>query len=372
MLDIKPLSDPAFHGSFRKKKEEVSLTEFNRSWLDRLHTQLLELNPKGSEVEFSIRLAIDAEIERNTHSPLVDHPFDPRSSVFALQAHRGAKSEDRNHSLYLLAEVPVNPETDTRKIHRLTESFHDLDPAADPALQVIGTHPADNDKPNVRIYQDYTAAWQSTNTLATALRDSRLRSSSLQRYHVQLALLIAFSFAILPCTYMSREAFPQAGDYVYYDQLDEATTSSNGEANSSGHLPSAGEDELTVAEELLSPWYRFHLGSRPRQLGTKALGKRPGVIPTQQNPIVALGILLSQIGLWEFFPASGGITQMRQLALEKSHELMRLSGVEFEEITRRCLNWKEYGENEKRNNAQEMLQMVFLRLSAHNRAIQRL
>jgi hypothetical protein len=63
---------------------------------------------------------------------------------------------------------------------------------------------------------------------------------------------------------------------------------------------------------------------------------------------------------------------MRKVALEKSHDLIRLAGVEFEEITRRCLDWKEYGENQKRNNVQEMLQMVFLRLSEHNRALQRL
>ena len=374
MLDIKPLSDPVFHGPVKNNVEDISLAEFNRTCLDKLHTHLLELNPRGNEVDFSIRLAIDANAERTTYSPLVDQNFDPQSSVFALQAHCGPTKQDRDQSLYLLAELPVKEEQNPTKICALAQSFHQIDPIADPAIKVIGIHPADGPHQNLRIYQDCTAAWKSTKSLSAALKDSKLRSSTLQRYHVQLALLVAFSFAILPCTYEGKEAFPQACDFVYYDQLDEhnATMVNENGTAANDQAFHHNEDEFSAAEDLLSPWYRFYLGSRPRVFGTKALGKRPGVFPIQQNPVVALGILLSQIGLWESLPVNGGITQMRKVALEKSHDLIRFAGVEFEDITRRCLDWKECGENYKRNNAQEMLQEVFSRLSEHNRALQRL
>jgi hypothetical protein len=370
LLRIKSHSDPTFQASPRKGRQD-RVTESTRSWLERLHGQLISMNPRGNEVEFSIRLALDELVERTTYSDLIDRPFDPKSSVFALQAHSGSSEVDRNKSLYLLAEVPVTLEETSTKIEKLTESFLDIDPTADPAIKVIGTHPAEITEPNLRLYQDCTAEWTRIKTLSEALRNEKLQSAHFQRYHVQLALLIAFSFAILPCTYEGKGSYPMASDYVYYDQLEEPAADIDSQEHDSRDTQNH-ENDTTTAEHLLSPWYHFNLGSRPRGLSTKGLGKRPGVLPTTHNPLVALGILLTQIGLWQPLTTSGGITQMRNEVLEKSHDLIRLSGVEFEEVTRRCLDWKEYGEDEKQNDVQEMLQVVFERLEEHSRALQRL
>jgi len=94
----------------------------------------------------------------------------------------------------------------------------------------------------------------------------------------------------------------------------------------------SGIEPEAAFQELQSPYLSFYFGSR-RVTSTKALWKRPGFTAVVHNPVVALGLLLYQICSWRYLPP-GNIVQMRRDALDRSHDLIRLSGVELADITR--------------------------------------
>jgi hypothetical protein len=179
-----------------------------------------------------------------------------------------------------------------------------------------------------------------------------------QKHYIQLGLFMAFSYAVLPFTFKGKTKFPQTSNYIYYDQVSDEPAESNTEGSDTDATSEAedddtrtnrpdSEDRRSVSDpsieegfqELQSPYINFSFGSRPVNISTKALGKRPGFTPPANNALVSLGLLLYQIGSWKLMP-SGDIIQMRRDALDRSHDLIRLSGVEFADITRACLNGK--------------------------------
>ena len=69
---------------------------------------------------------------------------------------------------------------------------------------------------------------------------------------------------------------------------------------------------------------------------------------------------------------SGDIVQMRRDALDRTHDLIRLSGVEFADITRACLNWKESTAGGRRGDVDDMLVRIYARLEEYNKGLQEL
>lgn len=68
---------------------------------------------------------------------------------------------------------------------------------------------------------------------------------------------------------------------------------------------------------------------------------------------------------------SGDIVQMRRDALDRTNDLIRLSGVEFADITRACLNWKEVSVG-GRGDIDKMSIRIYARLEEYNKGLQEL
>jgi hypothetical protein len=360
-----------------------------RASLEKLHQDLLAANPNGREVEYCLKLALDG-IDKESYADYVDVEFDSSSAVYSLQAHM--KKKHSNNSYYLLAETAIGDETRVPVIGNVVTAVNEIDPDADPPLQCLGENTSqEGDNPKLRIYQDKTSHWTRIQTLAKALQDQSLQDICFQKHYIQLGLFMAFSYAVLPFTFKGKTKFPQTSNYIYYDQVsDEPSESSMAEKStdatseaedddSKTHRPDSSDrrsisDPSSIGErfqDLQSPYINFSFGSRPANISTKALGKRPGFTATTNNALVSLGLLLYQIGSWQAMP-SGDIVQMRRDALDRSHDLIRLSGVEFADITRACLNWKERTAGGNRGDVDDMLVRIYARLEEYNKGLQEL
>ncbi len=196
---------------------------------------------------------------------------------------------------------------------------------------------------------------------------------------------MAFSYAVLPFTFKGKTKFPQAIDYTYYDHFSIKPTDTTGSGDqaadiggndymvkvpeANGHPSISSPSIAESIQELQSPYINFNFGSRQAKVNTKALGKRPGFTASTNNPVVSLGLLLYQIGSWQHMPAND-IVQMRRDALDRSHDLIRLSGVEFADITRACLNWKGKNSDGKKVDTEAMLTKIYARLDGYNKELQ--
>jgi Prion-inhibition and propagation len=389
LLKIKPPQDQTFLPSGgRLNHTTAQFISSTKAALESLHGDLLSINPQsGRDVEFSLKLVLD-EADKETYANYVDTSFDADSSVFSLQAHSKSAHGKNQKSFYLLAETPTSEDIAIPVISNLVSTLQQTDPDAEPSFHCLGPVIAQSQKQKLRIYQDKTSEWCRTRTLADALQDQIFQDISFQRHYSQLGLFMAFSYAALPFAYRGQPQFPQPSNYSYYDQIsveDSKPASNNSRErsreNTVAETPTItveGDDQSHVSradpevafQELQSPYISFNFGSR-RSMSTKTLGKRPGFTAVADNPVVALGLLLYQIGSWQYMPL-GDIVQMRRDALERSHDLIRLSGVEFADITRACLNWKEAGLNGKRFDSEEMLVKVYARLDEYNKSLQAL
>jgi len=389
LLKIKPPEDPTFlPSSGRVNQTTAHFISSTKAALEGLHSDLLSINPQsGRDVEFSLKLVLD-ETDKKAYADYVDTYFDADSLVFSLQAHSKSIHGKNQKSFYLLAETPISKEIAVPVISDLVSTFQQTDPDAEPNFHCLGPVIAQSEKQKLRIYQDKTSEWHRTHTLADALQDQIFQDISFQRHYSQLGLFMAFSYVALPFAYRGQSQFPQPSNYSYYDQVsvqdsESATNNSTErsheytvadtptitvEGDDQSHI--SGVDPEAAFQELQSPYISFNFGSR-RRMSTKTLGKRPGFIAVTHNPVVALGLLLYQIGSWRHMPP-GDIVQMRRDALDRSHDLIRLSGVEFADITRTCLNWKEAGPNGKRFDNEEMLIKVYARLDEYNKSLQSL
>jgi hypothetical protein len=389
-LKIKPPEDPTFLP--RGVKLDHKTTHFissTRAALESLHSDLLAINPQsGRDMEFSLKLALDST-DKQTYADYVDTDFDTHSSVFSLQAHSKSVHGKNEKTFYLLTETSIAKDITVPVITNLASSLQQIDPDAQPNFHCLGlpaTAQSRNQK--LRIYQDRTSDWCRIRTLADALQEQTFQDISFQQNYSQLGLFMAFSYAALPFIYRGQSQFPSPSNYSYYDQVSvEDSDSSSNYAQPGLHEDDRDEtptvttdaddrsrvlgiEPEAIFQELQSPYLSFHFGSR-RVTSTKALGKRPGFTAVAHNPVVALGLLLYQIGSWRYVPP-GNIAQMRRDALDRSHDLIRLSGVEFADITRTCLNWKEVGQNGKRLDSEEMLVKVYARLDEYNKSLQAL
>jgi hypothetical protein len=389
-LKIKPLEDPTFlPNSVRLDHKTTDFISSTRAALESLNRDLLTINPQsGRDVEFSLKLVLDGTDKQN-YADYVETDFAPYSSVFSLQAHSKSVHGKNQKSFYLLAETPITEDIAVPVITNLVSTLQQIDPDAQPNFHCLGLPAiAQSRAQKLRIYQDKTSEWGRTRTLADALQDQIFQDISFQQHYSQLGLFMAFSYAALPFAYRGQPHFPQPSNYSYYDQISAQdldptnnysrqrthddtraeTPTITMDMDDRAHVPSI-EPEAAF-QELQSPYLSFNFGSR-RTITTKALGKRPGFTAVAHNPVVALGLLLYQIGSWQYmFP--GDIAQMRRDALDRSHDLIRLSGVEFADITRTCLNWKELGQNGKRFDSEEMLVKVYARLDEYNKSLQAL
>jgi hypothetical protein len=160
-------------------------------------------------------------------------------------------------------------------------------------------------------------------------------------------------------------------DGRYSKELDGTDSISSNATNSNIFTDEHRDEMLSVFEELLVPWFHFRFGARPEALSTKALGKKPGFTAMHNNAVVALGLLLHQIGSWRSL-ASGDIIRMRCDALERHKDLIRLSGLEFAEITRTCLNWRDSGPNGIKLDSKDMLLNIYGRLEAYHKQLEQL
>ena len=382
LLRIKPPQDGAFFAAVSEADHDAKNTIYGiRNSLQKLHRDLLAMNPNGREIEFCLKLALDAN-EKETYADHVDNEFDANSTVFALQAHSKSKHADENKSYYILAETSHSEDTKPSAITNMVAAFGDIDLDADPEFQCLGENQtAERDRANLRVFQDKTSEWERRQTLANALQDQNFQDICFQKNYIQLGLFMAFSYAVLPFTFKGKTSFPQPTNYLYYDQVSlgsrEPTSGSryqDGNTDTSDPEDAFTESRPTIEErfqDLQSPYIKLSFGSRPRNIGTKALGKKPGFTAPTNNPVVSLGLLLYQIGSWQHMPA-GNIVQMRRDALDRTHDLIRLSGVEFADITRMCLNWKENGKEEKKSDSDDMLIKIYARIDEYNKALQEL
>ncbi|KAH8790775.1 hypothetical protein BGZ57DRAFT_27118 [Hyaloscypha finlandica] len=358
-----------------------------RASLEKLHQDLLAANPNGREVEYCLKLALEGR-GKESYADYVDEQFDSSSAVYSLQAHM--KKKYGNNSYYLLAETAIGDETRVPVISNVATAVSNIDPNADPPLQCLGGNTSqEGNIPKLRIYQDKTSHWTKTQTLAKALQDQSFQDICFQKHYIQLGLFSAFSYAVLPFTFKGKTKFPQTSNYIYYDQVSgeplesniaesSDSTSKAEEDDSRTHRPDSSDprsiSDPSIEErfqDLQSPYINFGFGSRPPSISTKALGKRPGFTAPTNNALVSLGLLLYQIGSWQAMP-SGDIVQMRRDALDRTHDLIRLSGVEFADITRACLNWKESTAGGKRGDVDDMLVKIYARLEEYNKGLQEL
>lgn len=389
LLRIKSLEDPMFLPSAAKpSRSTINFITSSRPLLEDLHNSLLQINPRsGRDIEFSLRLVLD-ESDKDTYTDHVDSDFDISSAVFVLQGHRKSMNEAGKKSYCLLAETPVKSQSEQLVINDLATNLQHIDSNAFPAFKCLGLPPDEHSQPQrLRIYQDMTAQWCRTQTLAEALQNQNYQDISFQRHYSQLGVFMAFSYAVLPFTYRGKAQFPQPSNYYYYDQIDDEDLEASHTSQYSCNRPDEpatpsitintqhestgpGVDAELALQELQSPYINFNFGSRPH-ISTKALVKRPGYTPPAHNPLVALGLLLYQIGSWRYMPPED-VTKMREDALLRPQDLIRLSGVEFANITRTCLNWKETGPDGKRYDNENMLAKVYARLDEYNRSLQAL
>jgi hypothetical protein len=381
LLRIKSLDDPTFltsNASINRLKEFSILS--TRETLETLHQDLLAINPASQGMSISLKLTLD-NADKDIYADYVDTMFEKTSSVFSLQAHPKGRGSQEDMSYYLLAEAGI-ARVEGSSVNNLLRVIGDIDETADPNFHCLGV--ATNSKSRtskVRLYQDKTSKWTKTQTLAKALEDRTLQDISFQRHYSQLGLFMAFSYAVLPFTFKGKAKFPQPSNYIYYDQpsIDDPSDDDSEQQVGTATINVHTEEELgqsntaleEIFQDLYSPYINFNFGSRPANVNTKALGKRAGFTAPTNNALVALGLLLYQIGSWQHIPLSN-IIQMRKEALDKPHDLIRLSGVEFADITRTCLNWRETGPDGKQFNTEEMLMKVYARLDEYNRSLQAL
>jgi hypothetical protein len=389
LLRIKSLEDQAFlPKKVKMNRDTESFLTTTRATLGSLHQDLLRINPHGRDVEFSLKLALD-ESDKETYADYIDSTFDAKSSVYSLQAHSKTLHGNENKTFYLLAETSLAANSEVPNLKDLVSAFCEVDSTAEAQLQCVGDSSKDHTEgPELRIYQDTTFHWRRTKTLAQALDMQCYQDLSFQRHYSQLGLFIAFSYVVLPFMFRGGR-YPQATHYTYYDQvfpepdMDEdiqkpTTHVPQINVESSATDPDTDQDSPSFPanleddfQDLHSPYITFNFGSRPAGLTTKALGRRAGFTAPTNNPLVALGLLLHQIGSWKHISSSPcDITQMRRDALESFPDLIRLSGVEFADLTRACLNWKEVGPNGKRYSSEEMLMEVYARLQKYNLDLQ--
>ncbi|KAH6720783.1 hypothetical protein BKA61DRAFT_595567, partial [Leptodontidium sp. MPI-SDFR-AT-0119] len=359
-----------------------------RSTLEALHKELLATNPQGRAIEYCLKLALN-DRDKETYADYVDTEFGESSAVYSLQAHVKSKHNSASRSFYLLAETGIPEGTEVPTLSNVVESLASIDEDSDPVFQCL-SKATDNAVParKLRIYQDRTTEWVQTHTLATALQNQAYQDICFQRHYIQLGLFMAFSYAALPFAFKGKTKFPQPSNYTYYDHFSGEDVNVSNDSNQGSGREEAAEDtgdisgaddrpsisSTTIEEsfqELQSPYINFNFGSRPRNINTKALGKRPGFVASTDNPVVSLGLLLYQIGSWQQMPAND-IMQMRRDALDRSHDLIRLSGVEFADITRTCLNWKERERSGdgKKMDSDAMLVKIYTRLDEYNKELQ--
>jgi hypothetical protein len=387
LLRIKSPEDDTFliRGQQNDENTQDSIKGI-RATLEKLHRDLLAANPNGREVEFCLKLALDGR-DKDSYGDYVDADFDSSSAVYSLQAHLKTKHKNSNKSHFLLAETAIAEETKVPAMSNVVAAVKNIDPDADPVFQCLGDGPSPQENhAKLRIYQDKTSYWTKTQTLANALEDQSFQDISFQKHYIQLGLFMAFSYAVLPFTFKGKTKFPQASNYIYYDQISEEPLESSTEDapsevddDDSNTHRRASEDRRSISDPLIeeafqdlqSPYINFSFGSRPANISTKTLGKRPGFTAPANNALVSLGLLLYQIGCWQAMPSSD-IVQMRRDALDRSHDLIRLSGVEFADITRACLNWKERGQDGKRGDSEDMLVKIYARLDEYNKGLQEL
>jgi hypothetical protein len=379
LLRIKSLEDDTFavRGSNPDEDTQSSIKTI-RSSLEKLHRDLLEINPNGRDIDFSLKLALD-QSDKETYADYVDSTFESDSEVFSLQAHLKTRHRINDRSVYLLAEtVKGAPQAHTPPVDVIT-SFGEIDPDSDPAFQRLG-----DNGPHLSIFQDKSAEWKRTQTLADALRDQKFQDICFQKHYIQLGLFMAFSYAALSFTFKGKPNFPLTGNYVYYDQvasdsdiedtsIDPGLVTDNNDEETSDDASADATPIEEAFQDLQSPYINYSFGSRATNLSTKTLGKRPGFTAPTNNPVVSLGLLLYQIGSWQPMLARD-IAQMRRDALDRSHDLIRLSGVEFADITRTCLNWTQKGSNGKRlgMDSDEMLLKIYARLEEYNKGLHEL
>jgi hypothetical protein len=395
LLRIKPSNNPMFLADFSAARtNDEQFVASTKISLKQLHHELLMMNSKN-DISFSLKLSVHEDEDKNVYEDFVDRSFMVDSKVHLLQAHSASKHSALK-STFVLAENSVSVDNVTAQepkpwSYSLENEFLYPDASAGPPFQAVVRHRApqppgsdEYDRPSrVTLFQDRTSSWQKTEDLGHVLRDRRLQSIQHQQSYTHLALLTAFCYASLSFTYLGKTEFPRTYNFEYYDHAtvptSETTTINN------RNLPGVDTPTLKISladgslakedqqfpEQLLSPWYSFHFGSRPLLPSTKLFGQRPGINSANSNPVVALGIVLFQIGSWSSLSSSDDMKKLRLEALGRCHEVVRLSGTEFAEIARACLNWTETGSDGKRYDCEEMMVKVYSKLNAYNDSMQR-
>ncbi|KAF4620191.1 hypothetical protein G7Y89_g14630 [Cudoniella acicularis] len=139
----------------------------------------------------------------------------------------------------ILHSTPTQPSISCKltrmlAIKNIVAAFNEIDIDADPQFQCLGEKQGEEDRANLRIYQDRTLEWTRTQTLAKALQDQSFQDICFQKHYTQLGLFMAFSYAALPFMFKGKK-FPQASDYVYYNPVlvesEDATSESKGDEN---------------------------------------------------------------------------------------------------------------------------------------------
>jgi hypothetical protein len=225
LIRIKSLDDPNFHpnGHSARNASTASLSGI-RSRLETLHKDLMTMNPRGKDVQFSLKLVVDESELRQIYNDYIDAPFDHKSWVYSLQTHSWLKHQDENNSYYLLAETACSQTTNN--ISKLSQSLLDINKASDPPFRTLNPATSSSGSSiNTRLFQDRSSEWTKTHTLARALQTQSYQSCMFQRQYVRLGQLIAFSYAVLGFTYDSAVGFPQASHYSYYDQISDEKVS---------------------------------------------------------------------------------------------------------------------------------------------------
>ena len=323
----------------KPKPEPIDIANIN------LPDEVLTTQASLERLHLALKAANNADTGRFMFGvSLVSNPFltaeDVRSSyhevrlrenslVFRLQAH---KPSENGTSRLLLAETlcdkpPAKAEPSEQDFQSVNNialvPLHSEGDDAFVPIRHVTTPGSPSDKHY--LFQDVSANWAHTSTLAELFSEEAPDRPS--RY--SLAALLAFSSLCFTPDKLLVDG-SQAKDYCYYD---------------SGPNEQGNEKVAIIKDQdrLLSPYLMAGLGSPPPKMPTRAFGGARGVAPIHNQQIVALGLLLYQIGCWHPLDHATSISAregLRTVVREHMHDLHRETGMGFAETVQLCLDWK--------------------------------